>query len=124
MNYLAAYSREEYSRIDKLNSIVCLRTFWDEVRKLTCNLTSDRAVNSWQRLAEIRFSELKVQTLNRFSELRSYMTNEVGDSTMSLVDDYITGKGNLPSYELGSDQAEISMELREMYQDLKELSIL
>ena len=51
--------RHDYSRIEKLNKLNNLDTFWDDVRKLTRNITSDHSIKRWQILSEIRYRELE-----------------------------------------------------------------
>lgn len=58
MNYKYAIERRDYARIDKLNKLTNIDTFWDDVRKLTKNVSSDRYIRRWQGLAEIRWNEL------------------------------------------------------------------
>ena len=48
----------DYSKIDKLMQLTNPVTFWDDVRKLTRNVTSDHGIRRWQVLAEVRFSDL------------------------------------------------------------------
>lgn len=58
MDYRFAYTKTEMKRIDKLNKLTNKETFWDDVRKLTKNVHSDRTISSWQFLAEKRYDEL------------------------------------------------------------------
>lgn len=46
------------SRIDKLNALTNINTFYDDVRKITRNVKSDHAIKRWQCLADARFNEL------------------------------------------------------------------
>lgn len=46
------------SRIDKLNTLTNVNTFYDDVRKITRNVKSDHAIKRWQCLADVRFNEL------------------------------------------------------------------
>jgi hypothetical protein len=50
--------RNDIKKIDKLNQLKNKETFWDDVRKLTKRVTSDRSISRWQCLAEVRYSEL------------------------------------------------------------------
>jgi hypothetical protein len=50
---------QEAKRIEKLQKLTDIKTFWDDVRKLTKHVTSDHALNQWQILAELRYEELK-----------------------------------------------------------------
>ena len=54
-----AMERRDIGRIDKLNKLTDLKTFWGEVKKLTRNTHSDHALNRWQVLAEARYEEFK-----------------------------------------------------------------
>lgn len=58
MNYSSAIEKRDYSKIDKLNNLANKETFWNDVRKLTKNITSDHAIGRWQCLAEQRYKEL------------------------------------------------------------------
>lgn len=51
--------KRDIARITKLNKLNNASTFWNDVRKLTRNTTSDHALNRWQVLAEARYEELK-----------------------------------------------------------------
>lgn len=51
-------SKLEKSKAEKLNELTNVDTFWDDVRKLTTRVTSDRAIHEWQYLAEHRYDEL------------------------------------------------------------------
>ena len=58
MNHNRAIEGRDFARIDKLNKLNNPATFWDDVRKLTRNVTSDHTIHRWQCLAECRFAEL------------------------------------------------------------------
>ena len=58
MDYSYAMRKSDYGKIDKLNKLYNVQTYWDDVRKLTKNVRSDSSLGSWQRLAELRFREL------------------------------------------------------------------
>lgn len=58
MDYRYAWTRQEMKRIDKLNQLTNIDTFWSDVRRLTKNVNSDHAIKNWQCLAEVRFEEL------------------------------------------------------------------
>lgn len=51
--------KRDVSRIAKLVALKNKETFWDDVRKLVKNVTSDHAIKRWQVLAEVRYEELK-----------------------------------------------------------------
>ena len=57
-NRLFDYAMEvrDYAKIEKLNALTNPETFWDDVRKLTKNVTSDHSIGRWQCLAEARYA--------------------------------------------------------------------
>ena len=59
MEYKYAGTHTDMKRIDKLNKLTNKETFWSEVGKLTKNITSRIAYNSWMLLAKIRYEELE-----------------------------------------------------------------
>ena len=48
----------DYARVDKLNALTDLDTFWEDVSKLTRNVHSDHSLEHWEALAEMRHAEL------------------------------------------------------------------
>lgn len=58
MEYNVAIEVRDYSKIDKLNALTDINTFWSDVCKLTKRVSSDHAIRRWQALAENRYSEL------------------------------------------------------------------
>lgn len=58
MTYEYAIEDRDISKIDKLNALNNINTYWDDVRKLTRTVKSEHAIHRWQCLAEIRFNEL------------------------------------------------------------------
>lgn len=58
MNYDYAMERNDYKRIDKLNTLNNVETYWNDVRKLVKNVHSDHVIKRWQILAENRYEEL------------------------------------------------------------------
>ena len=58
MRYDKALEAYDYGRINKLNNLTNIKTFWDDVRKLTKKITSDHSIRRWQCLAETRYEEL------------------------------------------------------------------
>lgn len=58
MTYDRAIEKRDYSKIDKLNKLTNKETFWDDVRKLTKNVTSDHSIRRWECLAQARCDEL------------------------------------------------------------------
>lgn len=53
-----AKTKQDVSRVNKLNKLTNIKTFWDDVRKLTKNITSSKGIRVWQILAENRYNEL------------------------------------------------------------------
>ena len=49
----------DIGRIDKLNALTNIETFWDDVRRYTRYIKGDHSIKRWQCLAEIRYKELK-----------------------------------------------------------------
>jgi len=58
MTYDYAMERNDYKRIDKLNTLTNVDTFYDDVRKLVKNVHSDHTIKRWQCLADARYDEL------------------------------------------------------------------
>lgn len=54
-----AVGKQDIRRIDKLNALTDPDTFWNDVKKLTKRTHSDRALDRWQALADIRYSQIK-----------------------------------------------------------------
>lgn len=79
--YLEYMNAAERKIADKLNTLTNIDTFWDDVRKFTKNVHSDRSISIWQSLAEIRFDELRtgcedvrteIDTVNGKTVIRYY----------------------------------------------------
>jgi hypothetical protein len=60
MDYSYAMEKHDISRIDKLNKLNNINTFWDDIRKLTKNIKSDHSIKRWQCLADNRYNELLI----------------------------------------------------------------
>lgn len=56
--YRGSFGRVEDKIVDKLLTLKDPNTFWDDVRKFTKNIHSDRLIGAWQRLAEARYRYL------------------------------------------------------------------
>lgn len=56
---LIAIEVRDYKRIDKLMALTNIDTFWEDVKKLTRNITSDHSLGRWLILAEKRYKELR-----------------------------------------------------------------
>ena len=53
-----AYNRTEAKIIEKLNTLTNPETFFEDVRKFTKNIHSDRLINIWECFSEIRHAEI------------------------------------------------------------------
>lgn len=58
MTYDYAMESRDIAKIDKLNALTNIQTYWDDVRKLTRNVKSDHSIKRWQCLADARYTEL------------------------------------------------------------------
>lgn len=58
LDYALAWNKSDEKIISKLNNLTNADTFWDDVRKLTKNIHSDRILRSWEVLSEKRYNEL------------------------------------------------------------------
>lgn len=56
---LETMTKAERTIAEKLNALTDVETFWNDVRKLTAKIRSDKSLSMWQRLAEIRCDELR-----------------------------------------------------------------
>ena len=57
------FTKQENSRLLKIgqkivNGTIDENNFYDEVRKITKNVKSDRAIKSWQRLADYMYNKV------------------------------------------------------------------
>ena len=57
------FTKQENSRLLKIgqkivNGTIDENNFYDEVRKMTKNVKSDRAIKSWQRLADYMYNKV------------------------------------------------------------------
>lgn len=59
LTYVCAFEKGDYSKIEKLNDLSDISTFWNDVRKLTKRTHNDHVLSRWQCLSEIRYWELK-----------------------------------------------------------------
>lgn len=60
MNYNLVIEKRDIAKIDKLNTLTDVNTFWEDVRKFTRNVTSDHSIGRWQCLAQVRYRELVI----------------------------------------------------------------
>lgn len=58
MTYFYVSERADIKRIDKLNTLTNIKTFWDDVKIFAKRTTSDHSIGHWQALAECRYNEL------------------------------------------------------------------
>ena len=58
MDYSRAIEKRDCAKIDKLNTLINIETFYDDVGRLTKKTTSDHALRRWECLAEYRYKEL------------------------------------------------------------------
>lgn len=58
MTYNRATTKSDMTKIDKLNGLKNINTFYDDVRKITKNVRSNSAIRAWERLSEQRYDEL------------------------------------------------------------------
>ena len=58
MKYDRAIEKRDYAKIDRLNRLINVDTFYDDVRKLTRNIISDHSIKRWQCLADYRYKEI------------------------------------------------------------------
>lgn len=57
--YYFAYDKYDIKIADKLLDLKDKQTFWDKVKYYTKNISSDKSLSSWQRLAELRYCQLE-----------------------------------------------------------------
>ena len=58
-----ASNRTEQKIILKLNNLKNIDSFYNDVRKLTKNITSDCNIEKWQCFAEMRYKQLEIEEL-------------------------------------------------------------
>ncbi len=44
---------------EKLNTLTNINTFWEDVRKFTAKIKSDKTLSIWQAWSDIRYDELR-----------------------------------------------------------------
>lgn len=76
------HTAREQMIVNKLNKLTAYSTFWDDVRKLTAKVTSDRTLSMWQCMAEQRAAEL----LTGVEDVRIEV--EYGQPTRYYTSDY------------------------------------
>lgn len=58
MDYKFALSKNDIKIIDRINVLTNAETFWDDVRKLSKNVYSDKSIQRWKYLSEMRYKEI------------------------------------------------------------------
>lgn len=126
MNYDYAIERHDYNRIDRLNTLIKLDTYWKDVKKLTRNVTSDHAIGRWQCLADARFEELKKQALDNYNKIAIYLSNELGTSYFNNVILMIKMDKirELPTEKFGTLQLNMIYELNKLHNQLKDMGLI
>lgn len=124
MDYTYATNMQEMKRIDKLNELKRLSTYWDDVRKITKNVKSDTAIKRWQHLAEIRFEEVKQEALLHYCESCRLLSMEIGSSTMDLVLSWVRGTTDLPRCDMSGDSRELALHIKRQYKVLQEFGLI
>lgn len=82
MEHKYAGTYRDIARIDKLNELTNTDTFWEDIEKITKNLTSVTAINSWVMLAEIRYKELVGE--ENIDNATPYSTIQISDNKEEL----------------------------------------
>jgi len=123
MDYSWAMEKHDFSKIDKLNNLNNLSTFWDDVRKLTKNVSSDHSIKRWKCLADGRFNELKHLTLLEFNKSRELFKSTIGNETYNIVEQWILGKTELPD-NLRNTDIMCCNYLKKMYWELKNQNVI
>ena len=57
--YHFAYDKYDIKIANKLLGLKDKQTFWDKVKYYTKNISSDKSLSNWQRLAELRYCQLE-----------------------------------------------------------------
>lgn len=68
MDISYATERSDIGRIEKLNRLTDISTFWDDVRKFTKHVHHDCTLGKWYRLAEVRYYELLAEYDDKIAE--------------------------------------------------------
>lgn len=90
-----AWNKTEERIIDKLNTLTNADTFWDDVKRFTKNLHSDRAIRSWEWLSEKRYNELcGIEDVDE-----SLKRNSVKENSMKLKIREVRHAELSPSYD-------------------------
>lgn len=60
--YKYAYNKTEAKIIEKLNMLNNPETFFNDVRRFTKNIHTNRLINIWECFSEIRYNEITEKT--------------------------------------------------------------
>ena len=63
MNYNCALEKRDYARIDKLNALTDINTYWGDVKEITKGVRGDHSLERWGILTGIRYNELVRQSI-------------------------------------------------------------
>lgn len=81
------YTKQENRIAEKLMSLTNIDTFWDDVRKFTKNVHSERTIRLWEWLSEIRYDELLTGTENVRTD---YIPQKLPDGRIKFTKHYYT----------------------------------
>ena len=118
MDYSYAIEQRDISKIDKLNKLYDINTYWDNVRKLTKSVKSDHSIKRWQCLADARYKEVIKEELDNFYYLKGCLRGEIGNSRMDNVEQWILGKGSLATYDMSNSSISSAYNLKKLYNTL------
>ena len=98
MDYSRVIEKRDLAKIDKLNMLIDIKTFWDDVRKHTKNITSNHSLNRWQCLAEYRYKEISDiwNTIKKSNKIVVYCNEEFGGMCLYEpygISEYVNGIG-------------------------------
>ena len=115
MNYSYAIEQRDIHKIDKLNKLKDLANFWNDVRELTKDVKSDHILSRWQCLAEIRCKELENDWMAQYNRIRARLVNEIGESNLAMIHDWINEKIELPSNKMSDTAVSAAHTYRSVY---------
>lgn len=84
---MVAIYNSDYRKIEKLNKLNNIDTFWDDVRKLTKKVYSDFSIGRWQCLAETRYDELLA---TQTKQIKNYSYSLYGEDDDISMDIFVT----------------------------------
>ena len=124
MDYSYAIERHDFSKIDKLNNLENLDSFWDDVRKLTRNVNSDHSIGRWKCLADVRFNELRHEALSNYNFIKTLLIGEIGRDSLEMVMGWVEGKHGLPTNVLCGSNIDKVYKLKDLYNSLKKFNFI